>query len=219
MTDTHDANGCRFIAADDMIVRWLRRKPSRKFEPVTTEWMFDVMSRRSGAYVDVGASTGWFVVPMAKAGHAVVAFEPNPNAYERLAQNCALNGAEADLRHAAVTETSGKSTLFANGLLPLTSGGSLNKEDCICPTTQFDVDTVTIDAAVTKQVALIKIDVEGHELPALRGAHNVIKHQRPHLVLEANTPRHKAALASWLDKNGYSFEDADERNLLCSPVS
>lgn len=219
MTDLHDANGCRFIAADDMIVRWLRRKPSRKFEPVTTEWMFDVMTSREGAYVDVGASTGWFVVPMAKAGHAVVAFEPNPNAFERLTQNCALNGAEADLRHAAVSDTEGKATLFANGLLPLTSGGSLNKEDCICPTTQFDVDAVTIDAAVTKPVALMKIDVEGHELPALRGAQDVIKNDRPHLVLEANTAQHKAALAAWLDVNGYTYADADERNMLCSPAS
>lgn len=215
---TYAANGCNFIAKNDMIVAW-ERKTGGVFEPVTTEWMAGVMQDREGAYVDVGASTGWFVVPMARAGYSVIGFEPNPNAFVRLRDNCVLNGAKADIRNVAVSDKAGEAILFFNAGLPLTSGGSLNLGDCLVPTAQKRIETVRIDDAVKESVALIKIDVEGHEIPALNGALRTVKKHKPHLVLEANTDEHKAALAEWLEMNGYTFKEADERNLLCSPAS
>lgn len=215
---TYSANGCNFIARDDMIVAW-EKKTGQTFEPKTTEWMNGVMLERDGCYVDVGASTGWFVVPMAKVGYRVVAFEPNTNAFVRLRDNCDLNGVKPALNNVAASDKNGEAILFFNAGLMLTSGGSLNHSDCLCPTAQRRVETVKIDDAVKGQVALIKIDVEGHEIGVLNGALKTVAKHKPHLVLEANTPEHKAALVEWLERNGYTFEDADERNLLCSPVS
>lgn len=213
---TYTANGCEFIAKDDMIVRWLRDDPRRVFEPETTRWMFDVLADRQGAFVDVGVSTGWFAIPIAKAGRKVLAFEPNKRVQERLLENCELNGVGLNLFVFAASDKEGETTFHYNRVLPLTSGGSIEYRptpDALSETVQ----TQRVDAVVTDDVALMKVDVEGHELAVLRGAAGVIEQSRPHLVLEANDQEHQDALAGWLAENGYTWISADARNMLCSP--
>jgi hypothetical protein len=53
------------------------------------------------------------------------------------------------------------------------------------PTSTAQVNLVTIDSEVgDREIAIIKVDVEGHELPALRGAQTTITRCRPVLVIE-----------------------------------
>ncbi len=213
----HIANGCEFIAQDDMIVSFVRRE-KKEFEPKTTAWMFEVM-KDGGLFVDVGASTGWFSVAFAMAGCEVVAFEPNAKPFRRLIENCSLNGVEIDARKQAASDVNGETVLYFNAGLPLTSGGSLSREDCLRPSGQATVETVRLDDAVSGAPKLVKIDVEGHEMAVLRGASGIIERHRPALVLEANTAAHVEALGEWLVARGYRWELADERNLLCAPKS
>ena len=214
---THTANGCTFIAKDDMIVAHIRGG-NGDFEPETTEWLFSVLG--SGDYfVDVGASTGWFSVPLAERGVEVVAFEPNAKPFARLLENAALNGVTIDARSEAVTDESGEVTLYFNAKLPLTSGGSLNRADCLHPTGESSVKAVRLDDVLSKAPKVIKIDVEGHEMSVLRGAGKTILKHRPLLVLEANTEGHVADLGGWLTDHDYEWRQADTRNLLCTPKS
>lgn len=217
MTDLYEANGVRFIASDDMIIAWERRE-DRAFEPVTTAWMQDVMQRREGLFVDVGASTGWFTVAFLAAGFQVCAVEPNPKALARLRENLALNGVSCRLIEAAASRFAGRATFHYNPRVPLTSGGSVEAPTCGRPA-QLQVRTVRLDDEIGDPVALIKIDVEGHERSVLDGAREIIARDRPHLVLEANTERHFANLGAWLDQNGYAWTRADDRNMLCNPRS
>jgi FkbM family methyltransferase len=205
-----------WIAQDDMIVRWLMQT-DLKFEPVTTPWMLDQMPKRRGAFVDVGASTGWFSVPFAKRGHKVIAFECNPRAAARLKENCALNGVEITLFENAASDRAGPVTFTHNPRLPLTSGGSLewvgaNRASEI-------VTAIRLDDAIDEPVSLIKIDVEGHETKVLAGAERVVAQYRPAMVLEANTPPHMETLADWCKVHDYTFTVADTRNMLCLPAS
>lgn len=212
-----EANGARFIAENDMIVRWCR-KEQRPFEPETTAFIFDVM-KDGGQFVDVGAATGWFSIPLALRGCRSVAFEPNCRVFDRLKANIALNEVEAlvEAMPVAVSNTMGTATFWHNPDVPLTSGGSIEAPTCRRPL-QETVRTVTLDMALVGLVAkLIKIDVEGHERLVLDGARRVIAEHRPHLVLEANTPAAHDILAAWLDENGYTWTAADERNMLCRP--
>lgn len=216
--DLHEANGARFIAADDMIVAWIRRE-RREFEPETFAWMRAALAGRDGVFVDVGAATGWFSIPFALAGARVVAFEPNPSVFARLAANLALNAATIDARPCAASRVAGSATFMRNPRVPLTSGGSIEVATCARPE-RLEVETARLDEALVdlSRVALIKIDVEGHEIAVLDGAASTIARDRPHLVLEANTARHRAAIEAWLaGMGGYEIAAADERNLLCAP--
>jgi FkbM family methyltransferase len=175
------------------------------------------MDGATGAYVDVGASTGWFAVPMAKRGHKVIAFECNARSAQRLKDNCALNGVEIVLHEAAASDRDGKAVFSHNPRLPLTSGGSL--EFVRANRATETVPCVRLDSVIDDPVSLLKIDVEGHELSVLRGAARVIATSRPALVLEANTYSHQAVLSDWCKANGYAWQPADERNMLCLPAS
>jgi FkbM family methyltransferase len=217
VTDYHEANGCRFIAADDMIVRW-RRETGREFEPETYAFLDAALRSAPGVFVDCGASTGWFAVPLSRI-RPVVAVEPLPEAQARLAANLALNDATADVLviKAAVSRTAGRTVLWRNPALPLTSGASIQVATCARPAV-LEVGTVRLDDVVSEPVRAMKIDVEGHEMAVLEGAAQIIANDRPVLVLEANTQPHFDMLADWCERNGYAWSVADERNMLCTPL-
>lgn len=215
----HTEAGLRFLAADDMIVSW-RRRHGRPFEPSTTEWMNGVLATRGGAFVDAGASTGWFAIAAADRGHEVLAFEPNRRVYRRLQENAVLNGVRLATFSCALSDRDGEAVFRHNRDVRLTSGGSL--ETPCCAPGRMAAETVRccrLDSVIRPElpVGLIKIDVEGHEIPVLRGAAGTVRRWRPHLVLEANTPHHREALAAWLTEAGYRWQEADQRNLLCTP--
>lgn len=204
-----------WYAADDQIIRWLGQNPGRRFEPATTTWMLDMMQGAQGAYVDVGASTGWFAVPLAKRGYEVIAFECNARAADRLRENCALNAVRITLHEVAASNHNGTATFAFNPRLPLTSGGSL--ESVAANRASETVPCATLDSLVYTRVTLLKIDVEGHEIAVLEGAERIIAESRPALVLEANTPHHERLLSAWLRAHDYIWQKADVRNLLCIP--
>jgi FkbM family methyltransferase len=219
MTDTFEQeNGAQFIAQDDMIVSWIRKTGS-PFEPETGLWMADVIGKKDGAFVDVGASTGWYSIPMALAGYRVVAFEPNERVADRLVENCKLNDVDqlVSLRRLAVSQHSGTAMFYTNPRVPLTSGGSIQAPTCSAPAAT-EVETVTLDEELDAlPVSLIKVDVENHELAVLKGAEGLLRRERPHLVLEANSGAIQDRLAAYLDGIGYSWCPADWRNMLCVP--
>jgi FkbM family methyltransferase len=215
-THTDDLLDASWLAADDMIVTWLRQG-NGPFEPVTTRWILEQMEQRAGAYVDVGASTGWFAVPFAKRGYAVHAVECNPRSVQRLKDNCALNGVTLTIHERAASNRSGPVTFTHNARLPLTSGGSL--EYVAVNRASETVEAARLDDLIQGPVALLKIDVEGHELAVLQGAERIITESRPAMVLEANTAHHENQLATWLAENGYGYTVVDHRNLLCLPQS
>jgi FkbM family methyltransferase len=215
-TYTDDTLGTPLLAADDMIVRWLRDTGDR-FEPTTTLWMLDQLQRREGAFVDVGASTGWFAVPFAARGFRVIAFECNRRSIQRLKDNCALNGVEIVLHEAAASASRGEAVFRHNGRLPLTSGGSL--EPVSANVVAEMVPCVALDDVIDEPVSVLKVDVEGHEMAVLAGAARVVARSRPALVLEANTDAHLKPLAAWCAVNDYTWARADTRNMLCLPRS
>jgi hypothetical protein len=81
------------------------------------------------------------------------------------------------------------------------------------------VTAIRLDDVIDEPVALLKIDVEGHERAVLAGAERLIAASRPPMVLEANTGYHEQVLAAWLAEHDYTYMIADERNMLCLPRS
>jgi len=214
MAAIFEANGAKFYSADDMIISWIL-KTKQEFEPDTTRFIFD---HATELFLDVGASTGWFSIPIAKLGVEVVAVEPNERVIKRLLLNCELNNIDSrfiSIFKGAASDHEGTATFNYNPLVPLTSGGSIEHVPCSAPRKET-VPVVTLDSMVPgeRQVSLIKIDVEGHEVKVLAGAKHIIEQDRPALVLEANTAMDRTKISEWLDQHDYEYNFVDSRNFI-----
>jgi FkbM family methyltransferase len=170
-------------------VRAAHRYATEDYEPA----VFNYLRRhvKPGAVLfDVGAHVGLFTVLLVRwagpTGH-VYAFEPTPVTRTALLDHLSLNevGGQATVCPLALSDAEGSSFLYtlsnspentlssAHGRLPLAEGTPVN--------------VTTIDAfcsAASIAPTCIKIDIEGFEIHALRGAKQILARHRPTVVVE-----------------------------------
>jgi FkbM family methyltransferase len=158
------------------------------FEPHFAE-LFSLLVRPGDRCVDVGANIGLHTVRLAKLagpGGAVTAIEPDPGLARRIERNLVLNDlANVRVVNAAASDEAGPVTLHRpdpgdpNRARASLHGYSYLTGDAI------SVPAVTVDQVCGRErVALIKIDVEGHEGAVVRGAAAVIGRDAPSVVFE-----------------------------------
>ncbi|MEX1072014.1 MAG: FkbM family methyltransferase [Anaerolineales bacterium] len=140
---------------------------------------------------DLGANIGYVSLLLAhKAGEGgkVFAFEALPANQKRLQQNLALNPkSKVELVPKAVTDKKGKAAFLIHP-----SGGMGKVQGSLGKDAEFqsniEVETIAIDDFVFKQrnppPDLIKIDIEGGEVLALRGMRRILLETRPLLLIE-----------------------------------
>lgn len=126
-----------------------------------------------GCFVDIGANVGTYALAMAQhvgAGGVVLAIEPHPVAYERLAFNREASGSRnVHLMQAAAGESDGD-------LLIATDGKNLGASHVVSAGASRDAITVrsvqlrqALERAGIRHVHALKIDVEGYEDRVLVG--------------------------------------------------
>jgi len=141
-------------------------------EPKLGDVVFDI-----GAYV--GDTALWFSKAVGPQGK-VYAFEPEPSNFNKLKANLERNKVTNVIPlQLAVSETEGEMQVSsAAGSSVITQAG-----------TGLSVKVTTIDKFVEAnklpRVDFIKMDVEGHELKVLEGAHETIQAFKPSLALSA----------------------------------
>jgi FkbM family methyltransferase len=155
-----------------------------------------------GIVVEGGANIGAHTIGLAKKvgpRGQVHAFEPQRIVFQTLCANVALNSCmNVHAHRAALGEKQGEVVVpWLSPISPENFGGlSLHGAS--------DGERVplrTIDDCELPACQLIKLDVEGMEIEALRGAANTIRRCRPHLYIE-NDRKHTATammklLQSW----------------------
>lgn len=134
-----------------------------------------------GLALDVGANLGNHTLALAEAFDEVWAFEPSPRTHsllrfntERLPQVRRFELALSDRQGEASLQVPEDNLGMAS--LQLEVGGP-----------RYVVSTLPLDAlpeVSERRVALIKLDVEGHEAAVLRGAEQLLLRDRPVLVFE-----------------------------------
>lgn len=160
-----------------------------EYEPHVSNYLIAHARRLGeGLFIDVGANFGWYACLLSALDRErrVLAFEPEPGNYALLQAQLALNGAhgveplnlglgaEAGrlLLHKYKAGNSGR-----HSLLPLHDGE------------RVEVAIVTLDQQLAARglaehpIALVKMDIEGYELFALRGAEQALARTR-RLILE-----------------------------------
>ncbi|MDX6743823.1 FkbM family methyltransferase [Actinocorallia sp. A-T 12471] len=152
---------------------------------------------QGGTAVDVGGWFGPWTARLLRRADHVVTVEADPG----LAALLAKTFPAARVIAAAASDRDGVATLYSPPTGPLVGVSTLERAEGVAST----VKTITLDALNLSDVRFLKIDIEGHELPALRGAARTIQRDHPVILLELET-RHQPvdAVTTLLDSWGYS---------------
>lgn len=145
-----------------------------------------------GIMINVGANIGLIAVWLArKWQRKVMAIEPNPEAYEALVANVALNqlGALIEPVQACIGEQEGRVDFsIIEGKPEYSSvGGIVHHAVVGLPQKTIEVPVMPLDRLVMDQkVSLIFMDVEGAEGLFMRGGLSVIRRDHPIVALECS---------------------------------
>ncbi len=162
-------------------------------QPLTEYVLRDLQMADDAVVLDIGANLGWYSLLLGKRfpRACIHAFEPEPRNLALLRENVARNGlTNVTVHAAAVAGTSGTMQLYPyaeknmgrHSLLPINDG------------TPVAVATVAIDEFLPQhgidpaQIGFVKIDIEGYEEHALRGAARVLAAGPP--ILSEYAPKY-----------------------------
>ena len=204
----------RLINGQDRVrIRPAHRYAAENYEPA----VFDYLKRhvQPGMVVfDVGAHVGLFTVLLARwvgPTGRVFAFEPAPLTRAALTDHLALNdlAGRVTVCPLAVSDQEGSAFLYMVSNSP---ENTLSAAHSRLPQARgAPVSVTTIDAFCASSCLvpdLIKIDIEGFEIHALRGARQTLARQRPIVLVEMHpmnwpeigvAPRHSEQLLGELN--------------------
>lgn len=147
-------------------------------------------------FVDVGANVGSYTLSAAKEykdkGVKIIAVEAHPDNYKALCRNIQINNfRNVKTINKAVTDYKGNVTLYEyhdgsrvdSGLYRLFDTASLAENNILHPVGNLRLECDTLDNMLHDQrVDVMKIDIEGAEVMALKGACNTLKKLRKIVV-------------------------------------
>ncbi|HMN96739.1 MAG TPA: FkbM family methyltransferase [Phycisphaerales bacterium] len=186
-----------------------RLHENAQYDEQTIAVMRRVLARDSCA-IDIGAHKGDIlekIVAIAPAGRHI-AFEPIPH----LAEALRVRFPDVTVHAAALSDAPG--TASFNHVVDAPAYSGLLERDFDTPDPaieRIDVNVETLDRTIPSEVipAFVKIDVEGGELPALRGGAAMLRRARPVVVFEsgaASAAKYGAtgeAIFDFFDRLGY----------------
>jgi FkbM family methyltransferase len=163
-----------------------------RYYDLENQLILDALLKPGDTFLDIGANIGMATLHGArrvgKAGR-VIAFEPQPGCYDKIKRNIELNGIDhVQCHNVALGELNTELRLKVLG------GGTILA--CFCrddhdvkAREEIPVPVRRGDELVHGQIVgdlVIKIDVEGYELFALRGLSETIETYHPPIISEAN---------------------------------
>lgn len=145
-----------------------------------------------GVAVDVGANKGIYTERMARHFARVHAYEPQPSLAEFLTRAVPAN---VTVHQAAVSDQAGKIRLAVPLAANLNELATVAHPDDLPGEVRFvDVPAARLDDEAWSRLDFLKIDVEGHEVAALKGARASIERFRPVVLVEAEERHHPGAV-------------------------
>lgn len=158
--------------------------------------------------IDCGAHVGSHAVAYAKKlgpDGSLICIEAGKVQFECLTENAKKFESPVLLVHACVSDDHGGHAEFT--INEVNAGSSFTTEQKNGEVSSNPVRTITIDAlceesginAGDKWLSFIKMDLEGYEMKALKGAKETLKRFKPKLLIEMNSFR--------LEENGSNYKE------------
>jgi FkbM family methyltransferase len=172
-----------------------------------------------GVVWDVGANIGFYsLIASRLVGEGrVVAFEPLPANQEAIRRNLALNGiSNVELIGIALSDEEGTAQLEMHASPTWakldTSGDTTFKRDTETAGS-VSVRVSTLDAQLAHAPApdVVKMDIEGAEVAALRGASKLLAEHRPTLICELHGTNR--AVTELLEAHGYAVRTVESPDI------
>ncbi|QNI33069.1 FkbM family methyltransferase [Alloacidobacterium dinghuense] len=147
---------------------------------------------RSELSVDVGANRGIYAYLFAKYSDSVLAIEPHPAMAERLKRSLP---AKVKILNIAASDQNGRCEFH----IPLQSGRDVDSRCSleVDVNREFATRTISVErrrldklAIDRSKVGALKVDVEGHEMSALRGLEGIVEASKPTVVVESEARHH-----------------------------
>jgi len=173
----------------------------------------------NGVALDIGANIGNHSIFLVKFFKDVYAYEPNPTTFMMLELNCQLvkrsmNTVRIHCRNYGLGDTEGYAEMelntenIGNARLIPSIYKKITREFQSSPTVHVKkLDDIV--ELVDKDIRLIKIDVEGHELNVLRGASRILTRKKPIVIFEQqqhpDEARSPAPSVAFLIEKGYDI--------------
>jgi FkbM family methyltransferase len=186
-----------------------RQMQAGSYEPPLPFLMMATLLRTEGAFVDVGANTGLYSVLAGTVAPSrdITAFEPHPEIAVSLMNNLRVNDMQGrvTVHQVALSDSSGVLDLYmpdqGHGLIETSASLEKNFQQA-ASSIQVPVkrlDDIGLDALV----AVIKVDIEGHEHAFLRGALELIRRDRPFIFIEVLGGAKRNLLGQFLRETSY----------------
>ena len=151
--------------------------------------------------VDVGANIGVFTYGFLARGANVVAIEPQPGCASQIRAMHEMgfprspNRGALEVHVEAVSNQSGSAMLY----VPLKNGRmddeSASLKEAEGEAIRIEVPIRLLDDYKLDNVGVIKMDVEGREIPALEGGSKTIRRWRPTILVEIEQRHHNEPIA------------------------
>ena len=188
-------------------VRFMRTYSDEYFDGSYEPPIQQAMAKYLGpgmVFYDVGANAGFFSLlgaGLVGPSGAVVAFEPHPaTAAKCKAQMDANNLKNVTVVVAAVSDRIGMDKFSDGAYSVMTS-----LEDAATAPKTITIATTTLDHEITKHPLpdVLKIDIEGSEIDALRSAKNLVLKKKPVFLVEVHSQELAIQYDDMMTKYGY----------------
>lgn len=195
------------------------------FDDKTELLLIENISKKNNIFlIDCGSNYGFYSLFTAKHKfqNKVVAVEASKKTTQLLQNNIILNNLNnISVYNNALSDTDNQKVIFNESFNDWES--SLSHQDFKL-SNQENVDTKKIDTIIeenkpsTDQILVIKMDIEGNEFKALRGAYMTIETYEPIIIIEFsrfifNEEKSKEFLSYFLKKFDYKIYDIKNMNI------
>jgi len=177
--------------------------------------------------IDGGANIGFFTIPVAQfmreRNCKIISFEPQKQLFYALGGSVALNELDnvylhnlgiGDKQSIAELSEMDYSKKADYGMVTLTE----KSNHIEVPYLRYNsADVITIDSMELPGCDFLKLDIEGYECQALRGAIDTIEKYRPWIWIEYNMAGEDNIKAELKNISDYEYIIIDWQNMLCAP--